>query len=329
MKGSRQEPADVDPVLPIVPSRLSGFCQDGLVDRLVRESAAAMTEKRHGDYPRWKGILERLPETERCWEIDRGCFVAGEAVDDRAGLEVLLKELIPWRKGPLRLAGVNIRTEWRSDFKWDRIAAHVDFTASTVLDVGAGNGYFGWRMLEAGADQVIGCDPTLVFVMQHCACLHFAGPAPNHLLPLGLEALPTGLDNFDIVSSLGVLYHRKDPMAHLGDLYRRLKPGGTLILETLIVRDAPGGVLVPEGRYARMRNVHALPTIDHLVGWLKASGYRSIRVVDQTPTTPEEQDTTEWMPFHSLPRALDPDDSSRTIENHPAPLRAVIIAHRD
>lgn len=295
------------------------------LDRLSRQ---ALEPERHGDLPRWRSAVDGLPETQAGWRIEGGRLVAGAVADDPAALTRSLKEMIPWRKGPLRLGGVDIDTEWRSDWKWDRISTALDWSDCSVLDVGAGNGYFGWRMLEAGARRVIGCDPTLIFAMQHCACLHFAGFAPNHLLPLRLEDLPRSLDGFDRVCSLGVLYHRRDHQAHLADLFRRLRPGGTLVLETLIVEEAPDGVLVPEGRYARMRNVHALPTIPTLAGWLDRAGYTRIECIDQTGTTTAEQNTTAWMPFHSLPEALDPDDPGRTIENHPAPLRAVVLATR-
>jgi tRNA (mo5U34)-methyltransferase len=36
-------------------------------------------------------------------------------------IETLMRNLMPWRKGPFSLYGVNIDTEWRSDWKWDRV----------------------------------------------------------------------------------------------------------------------------------------------------------------------------------------------------------------
>ena len=32
-----------------------------------------------------------------------------------------LKELMPWRKGPFHLLGIDIDAEWRSDLKWQRL----------------------------------------------------------------------------------------------------------------------------------------------------------------------------------------------------------------
>ncbi len=289
-------------------------------------SAHARHLDRHGDLKRWQAAISELPLVDRRWQIINGCLEAGAEVDQPETLIKQLRTLIPWRKGPLKLGGVHIDTEWRSDLKWNRLAGAIDLRDKQVLDVGAGNGYFGWRMLEAGAARVIACDPTQLFVMQHEAISHFAGPAENYLLALRLEDLPDGMTGFDTVFSMGVLYHRRDHLAHLSDLARRLAQGGELVLETLIIPGEDRNVLVPQGRYANMRNVHALPTVSQLIDWMDAAGYEDIRLIDTTPTTSEEQRSTDWMPFHSLAEALDPVDAASTREGHPAPIRAVLAA---
>lgn len=306
-------------------SRLAGRFDPAAAGELASRCDAVLAPGRHGDLPRWLETLSRLPATDPDWWVADGAVAAGSPVEDRQELIRLLKEFIPWRKGPLTLGGVKVDTEWRSDWKWDRIAPHIDLAGQTVLDVGAGNGYYGWRMLDAGASLVVGCDPTLVYFMQHLAISHFAGPGPNLVFPLRLEELPARLTGFETVFSMGVLYHRAEPVAHLRELKARLAPGGHLILESLILPDDGDCVLVPEARYANMRNVHALPTVGRLLRWLADAGFRDPVVVDRTATTPGEQRSTEWMPFHSLEDALSPDRSA-TVEGHPPPLRAMLRA---
>lgn len=298
-------------------------------DHAVAISAATAHEsalRRHGDFSRWQQTVDQLPAVAPGWALRAGWLHAGAPLVNREALRDLLQVFIPWRKGPLLLAGEAIETEWRSDIKWNRVAPHLDLVGARVLDVGAGNGYFGWCMLDQGAAMVLGCDPTPLYVMQHAVIRHFSGPAEHELLALRLEELPPALTHFDAVFSMGVLYHRRDPARHLAQLRERLRPGGRLVLETLILPDAGLVVLEPADRYAGMRNVHALPSLPSLLAWLDKAGFREARCLDVSVTTPAEQRSTEWMPFHSLNQALDPVDDHLTVEGLPRPHRAILTA---
>ena len=99
------------------------------------------------------------------------------------------------------------------------------------------------------------------------------------------------------------------------------------MLETMIVDGDVNTVMLPEGRYTKMRNVWFIPSVTTLVAWLKRAGYKNIRLADVNQTSTEEQRATNWMRFESLSDFLDPDDQSKTIEGYPAPKRAVIIAN--
>ena len=125
---------------------------------------------------------------------------------------------------------------------------------------------------------------------------------------------------------MGVLYHRRSPLEHLLELRGALRPGGELVLETLVIEGPEGASLLPAGRYAKMRNVWFIPTPQTLAGWLQRCGFRDVRIIDVSVTTTEEQRATEWMRFESLSDYLDPGDPSRTIEGHPAPRRAILTA---
>ena len=311
--------------------RYKGLAEHDPADTHLAELAKLAEERLaghpHGDLPRWQAALDNLPAVTPGAQLDRASPRLGDAAADPAALREALMALHPWRKGPLTLGGVNIDTEWRSDWKWQRVAPHVDLNGARVLDIGCGNGYFGLRMLGAGARLVVGIDPTLLFVMQYLACRHFAGELPNYVLPLGIEDLPERHRYWDAVFSMGVLYHRKNPLEHLRRCRSLLKVGSTLVLETLVLPNSRrGDLLEPEGRYARMRNVWAIPGTERLLGWVGKAGLKNARVVDVSRTTVDEQRSTPWMRFESLEQALEPGDRSRTIEGHPAPVRAVVIA---
>ena len=345
----------------------------------------ALLSSNHGDLPRWLEALREVPPTPVASMTVGDAVQVGSAEDlppaDRLRLEAALRGLIPWRKGPFELFGIRIDAEWRSDWKWRRIAPHVDLAGRRVLDVGCGNGYYGWRMMAAGAATVIGVEPSLLFVLQHALVAHCAAaaginaqprrrrsciqqhalqgqaatsappspkgsqgrkppkqisatwaaankyvmhpPAPV-VLPLRLEDF-SSKQPFDVIFSLGVLYHRRSPVEHLRRLAELAHRDTVLVLETLVAEDE---TLVSPKRYARMRNVHAVPTTEAVRHWLLQAGFGCADVVDVSATTTAEQRSTAWMPYQSLAEALHPDDAGLTVEGYPAPRRAVIIAHQ-
>jgi len=287
----------------------------------------------HGKVGEWHALLRALPQVPSASvHLDTPAVSVGDGDSVTEGVrhKILeaLKSLHPWRKGPFNIHGIDIDTEWRSDMKWARLVPHISpLQGRVVLDVGAGNGYYAWRMAGEGAQLVIGIDPTWIYLAQFLAIQHFLEDSwPVYLLPFGIEDIPADLHGFDTVLSMGVLYHRRSPLDHLLELKTCLKPGGELVLETLIIEGGAGQVLVPDDRYAKMRNVWFIPSVPTLEGWLRRCGYSNVRTVDVTLTTPGEQRSTAWMTFESLPDFLDPGDPSKTLEGYPAPLRAITLA---
>jgi tRNA (mo5U34)-methyltransferase len=299
--------------------------QATLPERLVLDS--------HGKMAGWLSALQSLPETRPSRIALQDNVTIGSSADlgeiDREELIAQLQAFHPWRKGPYNFFGVEIDTEWRSDWKWERVLPHIQPLAGRrILDVGCGNGYHGWRMRGAGADFVLGIDPFPVSVLQFQVMQRYLRDPQHHVIPIGIEDLPPDLACFDSVFSMGVLYHRRSPLDHLLELKGCLRPGGELILETLIVEGDQETIFMPPGRYAKMRNVWFLPSIAAMTLWLERCGFTEIACVDTNRTSREEQRTTRWMNFESLADFLDPDDAERTIEGHPAPLRAIFTARR-
>lgn len=301
------------------------------VKLLPEQLEQGFDQTKHGNLADWQALVDSVPVllvAQRVLDTDTVQITGSLDGSAKQQLEEKLKALHPWRKGPYNLFGINIDTEWRSDWKWNRLKNHIaPLEHRLVLDVGCGNGYHCWRMLGAGAKTVVGIDPMLLNVMQFQLFRKLYGEAPVYVLPMGIEDMPYGLKAFDTVFSMGVLYHRRSPIDHLMELRDCLRPGGELVLETLVIDGGPGQVLMPEDRYARMRNVWFLPSCDTLIGWLKRCGFKNIRVVDVTVTSIEEQRTTEWMTFHSLKDFLDAKNPQLTCEGLPAPKRAIVIAN--
>ena len=298
------------------------------IGRMIRDGLAP---GRHGRLTLWLDAVSALPAAiPSAVSLDADVVTIGIrenlTLDGRARLRGCLEQLIPWRKGPFDLFGTLIDSEWRSDLKWNRVASEIgSLEGHTILDVGASNGYYAWRMAGAGARLIIGVDPTLVYVAQYLALARYLPEQPVFVIPVRVEKLPAAATGFDTVFSMGVIYHQREPYAHLRELHRRLRTGGQLVLETLIVPDGP--TIYPKDRYARMRNVWAVPSLDALRSWLEQTGFGEIRLIDVTTTTSHEQRRTEWMPFGSLAQALDPSDPTKTVEGHAAPRRALLLAN--
>ncbi|HEY9136428.1 MAG TPA: tRNA 5-methoxyuridine(34)/uridine 5-oxyacetic acid(34) synthase CmoB [Pseudomonadales bacterium] len=300
---------------------------------VLREQVAGkLNPDKHGDLPRWLDVIESLParQADRL-EFDCSSITAASqhTEAEKHQLKALLMQLSPWRKGPYHFHGVDIDTEWRSDFKWERLKnAITPLTNRLVLDVGCGNGYHCWRMRGAGARTVIGIDPSILAVLQYHAARHFTGEQGVYVLPLRMEDVPANLSGFDTVFSMGVLYHRRSPLDHLLELKNCLRPGGELVLESLVIEGGANQVLVPEDRYGKMRNVWFLPSCDTLQAWLVRCGYTDVRLINLSQTTGKEQRQTEWMRFESLQDFLHPDNPELTVEGLPAPRRAIFTAQK-
>lgn len=285
-------------------------------------------ERQHGDLASWLQSVEALPVSPASRANLAADAITIENSEFMQSHVAALRKLHPWRKGPFKINHLLIDSEWQSNLKWQRLLPHISLLEDRIiLDVGCGNGYYGWRMLGEGAKLVIGIDPTWLNLMQHLAIERLIGKVwPLFLLPMKSEELPGRLKAFDTLFSMGVLYHRRDPIGHLKALKSALTPGGELVLETLIVVHEGERLIQPQARYARMPNVWYIPSPSVLICWLEKAGFNHARIVDITPTTVEEQRSTEWMTFESLNRCLDPENPDRTIEGYPAPVRAILIA---
>ena len=300
----------------------------------MEDAIAVELHKPNGNRLQLETILNQLPDiTPSQIALASDTITIGSKEDlSRSELNTLtqsLRHMMPWRKGPFSIFGQFIDTEWRSDWKWQRLAPHISNLAGRkVLDVGCGSGYHCWRMYGEGANYVLGIDPSILYWMQFRLCKYYIGEFPVFFAPIPMSGIPHNTQFFDTVFSMGVLYHRKDPFSHLERLKQALRKDGELVLETLITEGPLHHCLVPSNRYAQMRNVWFLPSPSTLSHWLSRAGFYNIRVIDINQTSLQEQRTTDWMQFQSLVDFLDPENHNLTIEGHPAPKRIIILANR-
>jgi tRNA (mo5U34)-methyltransferase len=318
----------------LAPFSSRGRCDLPQLETILASELKRLTKGRE----HYQQLLSKLPEitaqTDNCSYSLPEVTVGREqelTLQQHSQLKDTLTKLIPWRKGPFSIMGHMIDAEWRSDQKWDRIKDAIgDLRGKTVLDIGCGNGYFMFRMLEKNPALVLGIDPVWHCHAQFHLVNHFAPDNQLHHHMLGIDHLPHFNQMFDTILSMGIVYHHRHPIMQLMDIYQALKPGGELVLESIGIPGEESNALFPPDRYAKMGNVWFIPTASCMVNWLKRSKFKQVEIISDTLLTPKEQRLTKWCPppHQSLTDFLDPDDPNKTIEGHPAPRRFAIFAKK-
>jgi len=288
-------------------------------------------ESNNGNIPKWNSVLEQLKEFKKGELSLNNGYLKIQSNNDKTQLESILKKLTPWRKGPFMLGDLKLESEWLGYKKWLRVEPHISpLKNKKVLDIGAGNGYFSFIFALFNAKEIVAIEPFLLFYFQFLAITSLVKEPLNiDFIPKRFEELEIE-NNFDTVFSMGVLYHQKSPIEHLLAIKKSLVSGGELVLETLIVAGELGYSLMPQDRYAKMRNVWFLPSIKTLTLWLERCGFENIRCVDVNQTDLTEQRATDWIGDNtkSLKDFLNPKNPNLTIEGYPAPKRAIFICNK-
>lgn len=240
------------------------------------------------------------------------------------GLDAL-EQLRPWRKGPFQIATTSIDAEWRSEQKWNRVRPLLgDLHGLLVIDVGSNNGYYGHRLLAEGAAAVIGLEPQPLYVAQALCLEQRLDAYPAVTLPAGLDLLADMQRSADVILLMGILYHHSDPIHVLRLCAGALRPGGDLLVETIVIDGADDTAVFVPSTYAGARGFYWLPTQSCLRTWIRRSGLRVVEEHAPVATTADEQRVTAWRDGRSLPEGLDPCDPTRTVEGLPAPQRVAL-----
>ncbi|AXH09663.1 tRNA 5-methoxyuridine(34)/uridine 5-oxyacetic acid(34) synthase CmoB [Malaciobacter halophilus] len=287
----------------------------------------------------WKNVKPWYEQLKKVFELEKkniqidnnDWFSVGKKEDltqeEYALIEETAKKLIPWRKGPFKLFGLEIDSEWQSNIKYNLIRPHFNLKDKVVADIGCNNGYYMFRMLEDEPKRLIGFDPSALTMLQFDFINHFANT--NIIYEkLGVEHLELYNHKFDFIFMLGVLYHRPDPVGCLKSLAKGLNKNGEVLIDTFMIDGEQEVALTPNKRYSKIPNIYFIPTIPALKNWLVRAGFEQIEVLAVTTTTSEEQRKTQWSFDQSLEDFLDKNDNTKTVEGYPAPKRVYIKARK-
>ncbi|NLX17875.1 MAG: tRNA 5-methoxyuridine(34)/uridine 5-oxyacetic acid(34) synthase CmoB [Desulfobulbus sp.] len=238
-----------------------------------------------------------------------------------------LRNLMPWRKGPFSVFGIEIDAEWRSERKWRRIIPELpDLSGKVIADIGCNNGYYMFRAAFHRPAYILGFEPYVHHYYTFHTLNTFACQEILDVELLGIEHLPLFPESFDVIFCLGILYHRPSPIGALRDLFTALKPGGTLFIESQAI---PGGepvALFPKRTYAKVPGTWFVPTAGCLDNWLTRTGFNSVRLFHDHAMSSDEQRRTSWMTFESYEDFIDKNNPALTVEGYPAPRRVFFKA---
>ena len=241
----------------------------------------------------------------------------------------LLRDFMPWRKGPFSVYGIDVNSEWQSQRKWQRLVQHLpDLRDKIIADIGCSNGYYMFRMTPYKPKLIIGFEPSIQQYYCFKGLNSMAHQENLHIDLLGVEHLPLFPDCFDVLFLMGIIYHRSSPVDTLRDVFSALQSGGTLILESQAIPGESETALFPEKTYAKVPGTYFVPTGNCLINWLARAGFSDIELFCQHPMSSVEQRRTEWMEFESYSDFLDPQDPGKTVEGYPAPDRIFLLARK-
>ena len=310
-------------IQPLNPYR--GACDLASVIQETKRAWRLLRGSRH-----WNELRKELQRSIGSYTPQRTADTSGDAIQtlscELSNLDQLCTTLLPWRTGPYQLGSYFVDSEWQSFMKWSRISALLPKREGMrIADVGCSNGYFLFKLSKLKPEIAVGFDPIERCWLQY-AFLHKVLGIPNTaFLPMGLLSLTAFPQFFDLVLCMGVLYHQRDHLGAVRRLYDSVRPGGTVILESLVVDQPEPLTIIAPDRYAKMRNAWVIPSPSSMEEIFHEVGFTDITLHTFGPLSTTEQRRTPLSPYESLADFLDPSDPSKTVEGHPAPHTAAVV----
>jgi ubiquinone/menaquinone biosynthesis C-methylase UbiE len=158
-----------------------------------------------------------------------------------------------------------------------KILLHADLSEKTVLDVAGGTGYIGRIIKQMGGKYI---DVDISIGMLSHARDKLSGVQGNHLLVLGdAHRIPLQANKVDVALVSEVLEHVENPSRVLSEVWRVLKPEGTIIVTNPNPFWAPIQLVAEIARYKAPEGPHKYIYHKELMRMLARSGF-SITTID-------------------------------------------------
>ncbi len=160
---------------------------------------------------------------------------------------------IRWHHSFEVVPGIMTLGNYKPDGLWKRLRIG-DLRGKRLLDVGARDGFFSLKAIDAGAD-VVAVDVERADIMGFALTMELNGRKPE-FVQASLYDLPARrLGSFEIIFCLGVLYHIPDPHLAIRILRALIAAGGKLYLESTNL----AGMVASDGTVAIPEHLYHLP----------------------------------------------------------------------
>ncbi len=157
---------------------------------------------------------------------------------ESASLETRLRSAGPWfhnisvrgvQTAPDHFLGDYPYVKWR--FLGEALPA--DLAGKSVLDIGCNAGYYAIELKRRGAARVLGIDTEELYLNQARLVRDELGLDIEYRNCSAYDVLSIA-GQFDLVLFMGIFYHLRYPLFALDRVVQKLKPGGTLVFQTLM-----------------------------------------------------------------------------------------------
>lgn len=163
----------------------------------------------------------------------------------REDLQARLRSAGPWFHN-ITIHGVDTAPEHflgnYPSVKWQSLARALpaDLSGKSVLDIGCNAGFYSLELKRRGAARVLGIDTEELYLNQARIARDELGLEIEYQHGSAYDVLSIP-GQFDIVLFMGLFYHLRYPLYALDRVVQKVKPGGTLVFQTLFRPHSPPG----------------------------------------------------------------------------------------
>lgn len=214
-------------------------------------------------------------------------FIRDEGTSEKQQfIEEYLPKLGYFLQGPFPLPGQKIAPSiWDCRGKignWQATGVIPRLKDARALDVGCNAGYDCFLMKAFGAAEVTGFEPR--GFVHHARFMNAVYETGLSFIQKGWEGLKeTEYRDYDFINCQGLLYHVKNPMELISTLHKKLRSGGTLLLETHILSESSSMAQFIENSFRNDKTYWWILGDECVKGILRATGFKDVEMVTKAP----------------------------------------------